>query len=313
MERKKIFYSFLSFFFFFSSFVFALEIENTDQPIRNDFVVSPGKIEVWLEPGSSTVREFTITNRTGKNASFKIEIEDMKGSRDVEKPVVLLGGEKGPYSLKDYLEPEVSEFSLDHGQRVRFFFKISIPKDAEPGGKYGAVIVSKVPPPAETSNGLEVSVAERIAVLIFVRVKGPVKEYGILKNFLTPKKIYIKPSIPLKIYFENNGNVHLNPYGIIKIKNLLGQTITEIEVPPFFSLPDSLKLREISWERKFLFGRYTAELFLNRGYQDIIDYKTVSFWVLPIFPLLFFFAIFFGLVFIFYWIINNVEIRKKQK
>jgi len=314
MERKKIFYSFFLFYlFFFVPFIFALEIENTEQPIRNDFVVSPGRIEVWLDPGSTTVREFTITNRTGKKASFKIEIEDMQGSRDVEKPVILLGGERGPYSLKDYLEPEISEFSLEHGQRARFFFKISIPQDAEPGGKYGAVIVSKQPPPLETSGGLEVAVAERIAVLIFVRVKGPVKEYGILKDFSTPKKIYTKPYIPLNIYFENNGNVHLNPYGIIKIKNLLGQPITEIEVSPFFTLPDSLKLREIFWERKFLFGYYTAELFLNRGYQDIIDYKAVNFWVLPVLPLAIFFVVFFAFVFIFYWIINNIEIRKKQK
>jgi len=315
MERNKFFYPFILFFLLsFLPLVSALEIEDTEQPIKNDFVVSPGKIEVWLEPGSSTLREFTITNRTGKKASFKIEIEDMQGSRDVEKPVILLGEERGPYSLKDYLEPEISEFSLEHGQRARFTFKISIPQDAEPGGKYGAVIVSKQPPPLKESNeGLKVSVAERIAVLIFVRVKGPVKEYGLLKDFSTPKKIYTKPLIPLRIYFENNGNVHLNPYGIIKIKNLLGQTITEIEVPPFFTLPDSLKLREIFWERKFLFGYYTAELFLNRGYQDIIDSKTVSFWVLPVLPLAIFFVVFFAFIFIFYWIINNIEIRKKQK
>ncbi|MGB9598483.1 MAG: hypothetical protein ACPLZH_01390 [Minisyncoccales bacterium] len=315
MRKKISIFEFLFFallFFLFVPSVFALEIEDTEQPVRNDFVVSPGKIEVWLDPGSSTVREFTITNRLGKDSSFQVEIEDFKGSRDIEKPVIFLGGEKGPYSLKDYLKPEASEFSLKHGQRVRFFFEISIPKDAEPGGRYGAVIISRQDSSGEKRGGVDVSVKERIAVLIFVRVRGPVREYGLLKDFLTSKRIYTKPSIPFKIYFENNGNVHLNPYGILKVKNLLGQTIAEIEVNPFFVLPDSLKLREILWERNFLFGYYQAELFLNRGYQDIVDQKRITFWVFPLKYLLVFFFLFLLLVIVFYWIINNFEIRRRK-
>lgn len=294
--------------------IFAFEIENTEQPVANDYVVSPGKIDVWLDPGSSTTREFTITNRFGREARFRIELEDFRGSRDIENPLIFLkGGEKGPYSLRDYLKPEVFEFTLQHGQRMRLPFEISIPEDAEPGGKYGAVIVSEIPLTSEKSEGVGVTILKRIAVLVFVRVKGEVKEDGLLKEFSTPKKFYSKPSVPLRAYFENNGNVHLEPYGFIKIKNILGKVVDEIEIKPFYVLPDSLRLKEFIWQKPFLFGKYTAEIFLNRGYGNIVDQKSFDFWVLPIKIIIVIFVVFIVFFFVVYWLINNIEIRRKNK
>ncbi|NCT02032.1 hypothetical protein GW766_02155, partial [Candidatus Parcubacteria bacterium] len=48
-----------------------------------------------------------------------------------------------------------------------------------------------------------------------------------------------------------------------------------------FVLPASLRLREITWNREFLFGRYVVTARINRGYDDVIDEVTTSFWVLP--------------------------------
>jgi hypothetical protein len=42
-----------------------------------------------------------------------------------------------------------------------------------------------------------------------------------------------------------------------------------------------LRLREFSWDREWLLGRYTATAYINRGYDDIVDEVSVSFWVLP--------------------------------
>ncbi len=306
---------------------FAYQIESLSKiSIEDDIVLGPGKTELLLDPGDRVVKELMITNRTGKTKKFKIDIEDFIGSRDPTIPTVFLGEEgekKGPYSLKDYLKPEIFEFILEHGQRMILPVEISIPIDAEPGGRYGSVLVKTVPMLAEGKTEKEKAkgqfvLVSRLGTLFFIRVKGAVKEEGFLKDFKIKggKNFYEKAVITFQLLFENNGTVHLTPYGIIEIRNLLGKKVDEIELQPWFVLPDSLKLREMKWEKKWLCGKYTATAFISRGYKDIrdeyiIDEKYLEFWVIP------WKVILAGLVGLFLailglrWVATRFEIRRK--
>ena len=271
------------------AFVSAYEIQDIEEtPVKNDFVLGPGKTELNLDPGSETVKNLMITNRLGREMNFKIDIEDFAGSNDPEKTVVLLGSEKGPYSLKEYLKPEITEFTLWHGQRIILPVRIQIPKDAEPSGLYGSVLVSTNPPETEPEKSKgQTRIISRLGMLFLIRVNGEVTEDGFLHEFKIsePQKLfYEKGPISFEFLFQNNGNVHLSPYGKIEITNLMGKKVGELEVDPYFAMPDSLRKREIKWDREQLFGRYSATLFLNRNYQNeenIIDQKTIVFWVFP--------------------------------
>jgi hypothetical protein len=256
-------------------------------PIERDFVVGPGIQELWMDPGTQTKRQIIVTNRLGVTMAFRIDIEDFQGSRDPRETFILLGGEEGPYSLRDYLKPEKTEFILEHGQRIILPITVFIPEDAEPGGLYGAIIVSTDPEPLIAVEEIEevepgIGIITRIGVLYFVRVKGDVIEQGFLQDFRVTRRFFEKGPIPFEIFFQNDGTVHLTPHGTIEIKNLLGKPVGEVEIDHFFAMPDSLRMREVRWEPGGLtFGRYTATLFLNRGYQDIIDQKSLTFWVIP--------------------------------
>lgn len=81
--------------------------------------------------------------------------------------------------------------------------------------------------------------------------------------------------------FRNSGNVHLAPYGTITITDMFGRVIDVLPVDAYFSLPESLRSREITWNPSVLLGRYTATVNLNRSYDDITDKATVSLWVIP--------------------------------
>lgn len=301
--------------------VLAYKIEDlANVKVEGDFTVGPGKTEVFLDPGGETTREVYVTNRTGRTTDFRITLEDFMGTRTGETPLVLLGAERGPYSLKDYLKPEALEFTLAHGQRMVLPVEISIPENAEPGGRYGAVLVSAVPPEleggvAEGETKGQIRVVGRVSCLFFVRVKGDVSESGFLRalRMADGKKIYQKGPLSFELLFENNGSVHLNPYGIIEIKNLLGKKIGEVEIQPWFAMPDSLRSRVVTFERKWLFGRYIATAKINRGYKDIIDEKSVTFWVLPwiiILPVLIAIVL---LVLFARWFLRKFEIRLKKK
>lgn len=295
----------------------AYKIEDlTDVPVKNDFVLSGGKVEIWMDAGDTYTKELMITNRLGKTMDFKVEIEDFTGSRDPAETVKLLGEERGPYSLKDYLKPEITEFTLNHGQNMILPIEISIPQDAEPGGLYGSVLVSAHPilTPAEIEEQKakgQIELVSRLASLFFIRVKGDAIENGSLKEFKTLNNYYEQGPISFELLFENNGNVHLTPYGIIEIYNILGKKVDEIELDPWFALPDSLRSREVKWERGLLFGRYTALATINRGYQDILDQKSINFWVIPWKIILAGLLGLFLIIWFFKWLFSKFEIRRK--
>ena len=259
----------------------------SDIGTNKDFVVGPGKAELEVNPGESRVYPIKVTNRMGETKTFKIEVEDFTGSNDPEQTVVLLGDERGPYSLKDYLSVSAYEFTLESGERATIPVTISIPTDEEPGGRYGSVIVSTVSTKADLEEGSAGSaIISRIGVLFFVKIPGGVEQAGVLKDFRTKagQKIFGKNKIDFEISFENTGSVHLNPYGELRIKNWLGKEVGNEIIDPWFAMPDSLRFREISWGRSFLLGMYKAEASINRGYGEsggTIDHDSFTFFVIP--------------------------------
>jgi len=288
MNNKKILFAtcFLALFFLFgSTSVFAYTIEELNFTDEGDIVVGPGKTEVLLDPGDEYTKEIIVSNRSGSDKIIDISVEDFQGSKDPEITVEFLGTEKGPYSLKNYVKSEISQITLKHGQRLHLPVLISIPQDAQPGGLYGAVMVSasNVLKEGEQKTAVagQLRVITRIASLFFVKVSGTVFNNGSLQSFKAEKSFYEKGPVVFQITSENKGSVYLSPYGVIEIKNILGSKIDERQIDPWFVLPNSVRVREIKWNSNFLFGRYVATLHLNRGYDDIIDTQSISFWVVP--------------------------------
>jgi len=285
--------------------------------VRNDFVLGPGKTELSMDPGESQSREMIVTNRTGHDVTFKIEVEDFVGSRDPSRPTILLGKEKGPYSLKDYLNIERKEFVLKQGERARIPVVVKIPADAEPGGRYGTVLVSAQPSNNKLKSEAGVArggakIITRLGTLFFVRVNGNLVEDGSLKSFRTrDRKIFSGGPIPFDLLFENRGNVHLDPYGTIEITNIFGRQVGKIEIDPWFAMPNSLRFREVHWDKTFLVGRYKAHAEIHRGYGDKIDKADIVFWVIPWRTIVTGLIILFLIVLFGRWLFSKFEIRRK--
>lgn len=252
-----------------------------------DFVVGPGKFDLAVAPGSAQTIELLITNRTGEQKVFTLTTEDMAGSVDTDQPTVLLGDDEGPYTLRDYLQVPADRFTIAAGQRVTVPVTVAIPADAEPGGRYGSLLVQTETTGAQVANRPSTAVVSRIAVLFFVTTPGTLDRSGSLVDFTTvpDRQVFSGGPITLGLLYENTGTVHTNPAGEIIVRNLFGQEVGYLEALPWFSLPQSLRLREVVWERASLLGRYTATANVYRGYEDsagqpIIDTRTVTFWVL---------------------------------
>tara|TARA_B100002051_G_C16733315_1_gene639617 strand:+ start:1747 stop:2763 length:1017 start_codon:yes stop_codon:yes gene_type:complete len=249
-----------------------------------DFVVGPGRTEIELAPGETIVQEISVTNRISSGRAFELVVEDITGSRDGSSAVSLMGDERGPYSIRDYISFPEDTFELDLGERARVPVTITVPPDAEPGGYYGSVLVSTVRVGEDDGSNVPRSpIIARVGSLFFLTVKGDTVTEGktVSIDTINGQGWYDAGPIELGILYENNGSVHVNPYGELSVTNMFGEEVGYIEIEPWFVLPNSLRVREITWDREFLLGRYTVTAKINRGYEDVVDEVSVSFWVLP--------------------------------
>lgn len=282
-----------------------------------DFVVGPGKVELPLNPGESRVIQLTVTNRLGEPRVFNLEIEDAAGTQDPTRPVVLLGKDTGPYTLKDYIQLPTTSFVLGAGERARIPVTIALPEDSEPGGKYGSVLVTTTTLPNENTLSSDArpssAIISRIGTLFFITTPGEVELDGSLVSFETKlnKKLFGGGPIDFSILFENKGSIHLNPFGSITVSNMLGENVGFVELDPWYALPQSLRLREASWSREVLFGRYTATLELNKGYNDEEVSADLVFWVLPWKFIATAFGVLLIVITLVRFLVSNFEFRRK--
>jgi hypothetical protein len=260
----------------------------------HDFVVGPGKIEIQLSPGQSQTIDLTVANRLGSDKVFSITEEDFTGSNDPNQAVVLLGSDRGPYSLKDDIYIPSATVPIPFGDKAHIPITVTAPMDSQPGALYGSVLVSVVSAVGTTtSNGVSASnpIITRIGTLFFVRIPGPVNAEGQLSGFSMANGNIVWSSslsktspILFNILFKNTGDVYLAPFGTISVTNMLGSTVANVSVDPWFAMPQSLRFRQVEWDPTFLFGRYTAHVAVNRGYvstSTATDTADIVFWVIP--------------------------------
>lgn len=253
-----------------------------------DFVVGPGRSEVTAKPGETVTVDISVTNRISPGREFFLTVEDIEGTQDGSSMRALPAGQKSPIGLVDFISFPKDSLVLDLGERARIPVTVRVPENTSPGGYFGAVMVSTV---REAGSGEDFAprspLIARVASLIFLTVEGDVVRNGETISIDTLNKFdnlgwwYESGPIELGILYENTGTVHLNPYAEVSIKNIIGEEVGYVQLEPWFVLPKALRIREFTWDREFLFGRYTVEARVNRGYDDQIDVVTTSFWVLP--------------------------------
>lgn len=315
----------LTLLFFFVATTSAVFAEVVRQQVgaagQNDFILEPAKHDVLVVPGETQEKTISVTNRTDTALEFSIIIEDFTGSDNPSQQVRLLGDEVGPYSLKQFVQPEIDTFMLASGERITIPVTIALPEDAEPRGYYGAVIISGKNPEDgnNVGTGPTTEIITRLGSLFLVRVAGQAEESSVLELFKArgaTKTFYTNHPDAFEFAVRNTGNVHLVHYGQVIIKNIFGKDVAQLPINAYFSLPDAVRYQEVSWPQSFRIGRYTAVLDIHKGYgdKDLATHQmSSSFWVIPlhvIVPILIIVILLgFGVAFI----TKQFEIKRKKR
>ena len=198
------------------------------------------------------------------------------------------------------LTDKARSYTVQPSERANIPITITIPKNAQPGAHYGAVLMASG---SEEQKGGQVGVTSKLGSLIFVNVSGEIDENARIAEFgFKEKKLwYNYRPVDFFLRFENNGNTNLRPAGNLFIKNWYGRQVASVKVndPVGSTLPKSTRKYEFGWssgqksDKKgfvaevlkewhgFAFGKYKATLFLNYGSKNQILSQERVFYVWP--------------------------------
>jgi hypothetical protein len=253
--------------------------------------VAPPIINLTADPGQTINTQIIVRNISNGELSIVNEINDFIAADENGAPKVIIDEEiDNPYSLKAWIEP-IKELKLASKKTEKLNVTIRVPKNASPGGYYGAVRFSGIPSSLE---GTGVSLSASIGSLLMIRVSGDTKQEMAVEEFYTSHKGYNssvfegKP-IDFSVRLKNNGNVFEKPRGQILIYDMFNNLIAAVNVNLSSSnvLPDSVRkfdqtLDSATLGTRMLFGQYTAKLKMTYGadYKQTVETE-LTFWVIP--------------------------------
>ena len=247
--------------------------------------ISPPVVELQVDPGQSVSTEIRIRNVTRGELIAKGRADDFGAGKDESGQPQLLLDEAGAtrYSLK-YWVASVPDVDLAPQELKQVSVTINVPKNAEPGGHYGVIRFTALPPNME---GTGVALSASVGTLVLLKVRGEIKENLNLSEFSTGQNkrktnFFEYSPVDFVVRLQNTGSVHEKPVGSIVVKDMFGKQVSSLALNPKGGsvLPDSIRRFENSMDNKKVFGRYTAKLELTYSDSKKLS-SSVTFWIVP--------------------------------
>jgi len=252
-------------------------------PNDNVFTISPARQEIALSAGQSKIVSLKIINQSTQTQSFNLTIKDLEATQEGRGFTFSDSNDSNlPYRFSQLDVSLPRTIKILPGETKFVPIEISVPANWPPASLHGLVNVALDQNVEDQSNA---KINTSVGVIILIRLSGQVEETGQLLRFNALSFwLGVNDPLRLQIAYQNDGNVYLNPYGLITIKNWRGQEIKTVFLDPWFILPQAIRNREVSIagpRGRWWPGWYRAELKLNLGFNNQISSSQSYFIVSP--------------------------------
>jgi len=230
------------------------------------YTISPVETEITVNKGTSQTVELSVQNPANTTVSVKAVINDFVASTNESGSprLILNSNSQLPADNFESLVQPIANITLGPLQKVYFPVVISVPLDANSGGYYGAVRFI----PTNINQTGNVGLTASVGSLFLITVPGNLIEKLSLTQLSAadksgnPTSFLTSGSVSVLTRLDNTGNIQLQPFGNIVVKNMFGHIVDSYQfnnsVPRANILPDSIRrfvnpLTGQSW-----FGKYTV-------------------------------------------------------
>ncbi|HEU5004471.1 MAG TPA: DUF916 domain-containing protein [Candidatus Saccharimonadales bacterium] len=273
----------------------------------NGFRVSPPRYELTIDRGQSQTVSLFVENLANSAVTAQPIINDFTASSDESgQPALILDPNvKAPEKSFKTLVQTIPNTSIAALERKEIKVTLKVPANATPGGYYGAVRFAPVHGGVTGPSNL--SLTASVGTLFLITVPGNLTEKLTAVSFQAtkngnPGSFFNSGPIAVTTRLKNEGNIHVQPFGKIVVKNTFGKTVYTAELndtqPRGNVLPDSIRKFNNPINVKHLLGKYTVEgNFAYGSNGDIVSVKT-TFYVIPYVLIIIILAILLFLIFV---------------
>lgn len=211
--------------------------------------------------------DLTYINNTKYDINLTLSVQDFSELEDSYKFNFLSPKDASnyKYSLSSWITFENKNLELSPGEKKSI--KVFIDKERITKGGHYASILAEI---SSQSTSKQVNVKAILSSLLFVRAStGLEVESGKISSFRASRDWLDFPQSFI-LRFENSGNVHVIPYGLLTVNDFFGNQITKgvLNENSLDALPESIRRYDINvasdsnikWP-----GFYKAKLFVHFG------------------------------------------------
>lgn len=247
--------------------------------------VSPVIVDLNSEKGGTYTLKLTVTNVTASVLDVTSGVNDFTAADESGNPKIITdtSAPETSYSLRSWVNVP-SNFSLSPKQSKNISVIVNVPKNAESGGHYGVIRFTGTP----RQGGGQVSLNASVGTLLLARVAGNITEKLSVQAFYAQQKgkrtgLVSQGPVTIVSEIHNDGNVHVKPIGTLTVRDTFGKTVASYPFggPNKNVLPGSTRKYEQEFDKKWMFGRYTAHLEAGYGTTGGVLIADTAFWVIP--------------------------------
>lgn len=228
-----------------------------------------------------------FTNRSDVAASFRLSAADF-GQLDESGGISFFNlptDYTQKYGLASWIQLDRDVLSLNPGETQSVEVTVVNRETLSTGGHYGAVIARMEEAVSTQGTGPIVALNPSFSSLIFLKKEGGEKDGLVLDGYEIRKRGSGEVE-SIKARFQNTGNTHVIPRGIVRFLDPLGRVISRgvINRESAFAMPETFRSFAISmeeYEDAFLPGNYTVAIKYRYEGQDDFAYRQSSVFYFP--------------------------------
>jgi len=255
--------------------------------------LSPTIFDLKLAPGESATYQIKLFNETSETIYIDGSIEKFIPQGETGAAQIL------PFDVTDqsinWLKLPNNSLVLKPDEEISVPVIIDVPRTADIGGYYLAVMWQSAPNPQSTKSD-QTLISSRVGSLVLLEVTGEVNHNLEIVDFdfKNNSKFYLNRPVDFFLRLRNSGSVHERPQGSIVIKNFFGQTIEALDINFARSaiLPNTTRIFEVAWAKNselyplkkifnFTIGFYSAKVIIDYGDNQSLISEPIYFWVIP--------------------------------
>jgi len=240
----------------------------------------PPRLEVTIKADGAVSQVIKVRNESKEERTISTEVRDFIVTDNIGTPTILndIDNTNNRWAASSWIQVSPSTIKLKPGETKNLTLTILPPKNALPGGHY-AMIVHR-PDRSSSLDSTGASIQANVGTLVYITIPGNIKQNAIVEKFTAPSFSEFGP-IDFQTTVKNSSDIHIQPVGAITVKNWFGGKTAQLNLEPTNIFPYTTRDFQNTLNKKWLFGRYSANFNAIYGTNGSLISATLFFWVIP--------------------------------